>query len=385
MQLRPDLGGVGVEPARRAQDLPQLPTESAAKGWRADATGAVRRGGMRAPSPQTVAEAVEAWIRQAEAGEIKKRGGRDYKPAVIRGYRADLRRYVVPALGGQRVSQLRRRDVQELLVDQLVAAGSSGSKVLNVLNALRAVLRPALRGDELAIDPTRGLDLPEGAGVRERAASVAEAEELLQRCPRRIARYGRRPATPACAAASCARCAGRTSTSSDNAIRVERGWDELEGEIAPKSRRARAPFRSHRRCGWSCSSTAPAPAGGLPSSSLAARPPSRSPRRISASGRFAPGLAAVGAFLRGRGPALEPIGLHELRHTYVSLMFGAGFSLERIGDYVRHSSAYMVDRYRHLLDGHEAEAAAQFGAYLERKATGAQAGRRGVKRRWSRK
>src|SRR5215216_6576810 len=67
-----------------------FPTESAAKGWRADATGAVRRGGMRAPSPQTVAEAVEAWIRKAEAGEIKKRGGRDYKPAVIRGYRADL-------------------------------------------------------------------------------------------------------------------------------------------------------------------------------------------------------------------------------------------------------------------------------------------------------
>jgi hypothetical protein len=41
-------------------------------------------------------------------------------------------------------------------------------------------------------------------------------------------------------------------------------------------------------------------------------------------------------------------------------MHDAGFSLERIGDYVGHSSAYMTDAYRHLLEGHEAEAAERF-------------------------
>lgn len=64
---------------------------------------------------------------------------------------------------------------------------------------------------------------------------------------------------------------------------------------------------------------------------------------------------------------LEPIGLHEARHTYVSLMHDAGLSLERIGDYVGHSSKYMTDRYRHLLDGHEAEAARTFDEYLARR------------------
>ena len=54
-------------------------------------------------------------------------------------------------------------------------------------------------------------------------------------------------------------------------------------------------------------------------------------------------------------------------------MHDAGFSLERIGDYVGHSSSYMTDAYRHLLEGHEAEAAARFEDYLER-ATGAHAG-----------
>jgi integrase len=79
-------------------------------------------------------------------------------------------------------------------------------------------------------------------------------------------------------------------------------------------------------------------------------------------------VAAVGSFLCGEGGDLEPIGLHELRHSYVSLMRDAGFSLERIGDYVGHSSAYITDAYRHLLDGHEAEAAERFEEYLTRAA-----------------
>lgn len=47
-------------------------------------------------------------------------------------------------------------------------------------------------------------------------------------------------------------------------------------------------------------------------------------------------------------------------------MHAAGFSLEEIGDYVGHSSAWMTDRYRHLLAGHEAEAAERFEHYLTR-------------------
>jgi hypothetical protein len=48
------------------------------------------------------------------------------------------------------------------------------------------------------------------------------------------------------------------------------------------------------------------------------------------------------------------------------VMHAAGRSLEEIGDYVGHSSAYMTDRYRHLLDGQRAEAAAALDAYLVR-------------------
>jgi integrase len=65
-------------------------------------------------------------------------------------------------------------------------------------------------------------------------------------------------------------------------------------------------------------------------------------------------------------PLLAAIGLHECRHCYVSMMHAARLSLEQIGDYVGHTSAYMTHKYRHLRDGHEAEAARRQDAYLER-------------------
>jgi integrase len=69
---------------------------------------------------------------------------------------------------------------------------------------------------------------------------------------------------------------------------------------------------------------------------------------------------------------LEPLGLHEARHTYVSLMHAAGNSLEEIGDFVGHSTTYMVERYRHLLEGQRERAADRLDAFL----TGAQTGAR---------
>jgi integrase len=157
-----------------------FPTPSAAKVWRRDAASDVARGRMRAPTTSTIADEAQSWIERAERGEVRARGGRPYKPSVIRQYRADLERYIIPALGSVKVSQLRRRMVQEMLVDQLVAQGLSGSRIRGVLNGLRAVLRRSLQADELQLDPTTRLDLPAGHRARQRAASPAEAEALLE-------------------------------------------------------------------------------------------------------------------------------------------------------------------------------------------------------------
>ncbi len=83
-----------------------------------------------------------------------------------------------------------------------------------------------------------------------------------------------------------------------------------------------------------------------------------------ASAPFTPSHVRKQALAAWTKAGMTPIGLHECRHTYVSLMHAAGLTLERIGDYVGHASTYMTDRYRHLLEGHEADAAARLDAFL---------------------
>jgi integrase len=66
---------------------------------------------------------------------------------------------------------------------------------------------------------------------------------------------------------------------------------------------------------------------------------------------------------------LDPIGLHECRHTYAAFMIAAGVNAKALSAYMGHSSITMtLDHYGHLMPGHEGEAAAMLAAYLERQA-----------------
>jgi integrase len=67
---------------------------------------------------------------------------------------------------------------------------------------------------------------------------------------------------------------------------------------------------------------------------------------------------------------LAPIGLHECRHTFASILIAAGVNAKALSTYLGHSSIQItLDRYGHLMPGNEDEAVALVDAYLER-ATG---------------
>jgi integrase len=69
---------------------------------------------------------------------------------------------------------------------------------------------------------------------------------------------------------------------------------------------------------------------------------------------------------------LEPIGLHEARHTFASLMIAAGVNAKALSAYLGHASiAITFDRYGHLMPGSEEEAAGLLDAYLARADTAA--------------
>jgi integrase len=334
-----------------------------AKSWRTDALKAVKDGKVQTPSKLTVREVADTWLMQAKRGEALTRSGSRYKPAVLREHERTLNHHVYPALGAVRFANLRRRDVQKL-VDQLVAKGLSGSTVRNVVMPLRVICRRAIEDDDLALNPTQNLRLPQGAGIRERAATAEEAAELLDALP-----------VEDQALWACAFYAGlrrgelrglRWEDVDEGAgiIRVRRGWDDIEGEIETKSQKGqrdvplsgalRLILLEHKaRTGRRDS--------GLVFGRTASEP--FTPTHIRKRSLKAWAAANVER-AKEKQPALVPITLHECRHSYVSIMADAGFSLERIGDYVGHTSAHMTGRYRHLLEGHEVEAADILDAYL---------------------
>lgn len=239
---------------------------------------------------------------------------------------------------------------------------------------VRAICRRALERDELLVNPTTNLRLPVANGRRERVAPPQEAATLIEALPEADRALWWTAALGGLRRGELRALRWDSVALDANVIRVEHGWDEHEGEIAPKSRKGRRvvpiaePLRlvllEHK-----------ARTGRRGQDFVFGRTPDRpfTPTGIRKRALKAWAAAAVGAFLRGEALALAPIGLHELRHSYVSWMVDAGFTLERIGDYVGHSSAFMVDRYRHLIECHEQEAADALSAYLERK-TGAKSG-----------
>jgi hypothetical protein len=128
-----------------------FPTLAAAKGWRSDALGQVRRGALRA-STVTVRQAAAVWLAGARDGSVRTRSGGAYKPSALRGYEAALEARILPALGGARLADVTRPDLQ-VLVDRLPGEGLDPSTVRNALMPLRVVYRWALARGEVAGRP----------------------------------------------------------------------------------------------------------------------------------------------------------------------------------------------------------------------------------------
>jgi integrase len=132
-------------------------------------------------------------------------------------------------------------------------------------------------------------------------------------------------------------------------IRVERGWDDGEGELPPKSESGRrvVPITVPLR-GLLNDHRAP---HGREGPIFARRPwSSRAPARARRAWQDA---------------GLPVLTLHEARHTFASLALAAGWNVKVLSTFMGHGSITItLDTYAHLLDGAEAEAGAMLDAYL---------------------
>jgi integrase len=333
-----------------------FPTEAAAKSWRADATGAVRRRELATATRTTIGEAWDAWLEGARAGTIRKRrGGAAYKPGVLYTYEIVWKR-IEEDLGGCRVSELTRFDVQQL-VDRMLGDGLDPSTIRNTLMPLRAIYRQAIRSGTVSVNPTADLELPDVSDGREWSGSPEIARLIIEAVP-----GGERAlwATALYAGLRRGELLALTWEHIDgSAIRVARSWDLRHGFVEPKSKAGirRVPLPAtlqrllleHRRQTW---------AEGFVFGRTADRP-------------FQPTSVQARADKCFQTHGLERATLHTCRHAYRSFLDALDISEARCDRYLGHASTKVGRRYTHEIEGQLVKDAERLEAYLTGAFTGA--------------
>ena len=316
---------------------------------------------MRAVKSGTVDQAAEAWLAGARDGSIRNRSGDPYKPSAVRAYEKELRLRILPAFGKRRLTDLTRAEVQDF-TDRLGAHGLSASTVQCSLLPLRAIYRRALQRGDAQVNPCAGLDLPAVRGRRDRIADPAEAKALLAALP--VAEQAVW-ATALYAGLRRGELRGLRWENVDLAsghLRVEHGWDDVEGEIAPKSREGRrtVPIAAVLRDVLLEHRMRQGHGGeGLVFGRTRSSP-------------FVSDTLSKHAAKAWKAAKLSPITLHECRHTFASMMIAAGVNAKALSRYMGHHSIVItLDLYGHLMPGNEDEAAGLLDAYLQRADTAA--------------
>ncbi len=322
-----------------------------ARRWRTQTQNEVDRGLIRGPSTVTVRQAADELLELMDAGVVRTRSGDLYKPSVIRSYRGCLRRYVLDDLGGARLDQVRRGDVQAL-VERLLAGGLDASTVRNALMPLRVIYRRAVRAGVVATSPCDQLELPAVRSRRERVAAPTEALSLIAAVP-----ADDRPIWATAFFTGLRRGELRALSPTDvdldaRLLRVTRQLDERNRVVSTKSNAGTRVI--------------PIVDDLLPH--LAAR--------VARGGQYLLGVqnptrpfSAARVQRRAdeawRAAGLDRILLHEARHTFASVLIAAGLDPKQVSVYVGHASVQTTfDVYGKLFPTSREEALRRIHAFL---------------------
>jgi integrase len=310
----------------------------------------------RGASCATVQDAGRALVQGMRTGAMLDRSGKPYKPKTIRTYEHALETYVYTLLGHRKVSTLRRSDIQGF-IEQMRADGAAPSTVHNRLDPLRVIVRRAIDDEELMIDPCAHLNLPVVRNNRTRIEAPAMAEALIATLPEQEQAFWALAFYAGLGRGELRALRVEDVDFDAGLVRVRRGWDDIEGEIAPKT------FAGRRDV-----------------------PMMGELRRICAAHRLRTGRSGSDLFL-GRSPVdpfypstvrararkawsaagLEPLTAHEARHCAASYMIACGLDWKKVSQFLGHTDVRTTfNRYGKVVEEDLADAAARLDAYFDR-------------------
>lgn len=342
----------GTRGKRVRQTFPAL---FEAERWRTERIQLMRTHRIDDTINLTVRDAGERLLAGMQDGSIAKRGGAPYAGSVITSYESSLRAHVYPLIGGRRMDDIRRRDIQAV-VDHLKSQGLTPSTINNTITPLRVIFRHAVRRGEISENPTTDLELPSNHGKRDRVANREEARRLIAVLPYPsdraywgIAFYGGLRLGEILAL--------RWSDVAGDAIRVERSWCGKTRRFknpktasgvreVPMIPQLRELLDAHARESPDVELEALVFASSAGTPINASRVARRSERAWRAAGL----------------PTFTP---HEARHTCASIFAAAGVPLADLSRFMGHSSITITaDRYRHMYPEARENAAKLVAAYV---------------------
>ena len=320
-------GKVYDRATKRHRPTKRYATVSAAASARRTLAGEVERGETPTGEILRVKDACERFSEAIRDGRALNKHGRRYKPTAVKDVTECLKVHVVPVLGSRRLADVRRGDVQRLIDD--LTPRLSGSRVRSVVNAIRSLYRWAVMRDLVTADPAARVLLPAmDATPRDRVATPLEMEKLLKTLvdngqvadalPYALAVYamGRRADIQRLTWGQVDRDHGLVA------------WADGKTKAATRVVPAVKPLRALLLRAWIDA--------GRPGDDAKVCPPIRDVgTRLLETGSLAK-RARIGwgwdlgedrvTWTKARPDALEPIGLHECRHTAATWMDHAGVS-----------------------------------------------------------
>lgn len=331
-------------------------TLAEAKLWRADNTTAAHKGTLRATSSSTLREASEAWLNGAKAGSIRTRSGQPFKPSTVQAYESALNLRVLDELGGRKLGDVRRVDVQDF-ADRLLGEGLDPSTVRNMIAPLRVIFRRAVSRGEIGTNPTSGLELAAPQGQRDRIEPPEQAAKLIAALPAKDRALWATAFYAGLRLGELLALRWEDIDLKTNILRVNRSYDPKAAMfVNPKSKAGtrNVPVAAELRAHLLAHQLATGRRAGLVFGATAERP-------------FTPSNARRRAETAWKKAKLAPIGLHEARHCFASFMIAAGINAKTLSEYMGHAAIGITfDRYGHLMPGNEDAAAALLDGYLAR-------------------
>jgi integrase len=335
-------------------------TIAAAKGARQTLVTAVERGEVSRASPEPLRDARVKFITAAREGRALNKFGRAYKQSAWRDIDECLGKHVVPSLGSRRLSDIQRGDIQQLVDD--LTPKLSGSRVRSIVNAIRSLYRWAQDRQLVAYDPAATVRLPAmNATRRDRIATPSEfavllaALEIEDALPYALAGYamGRRAQIQYLRWRDVDLRLGLIEWGVEHDARKSVSAQRVVPTVKPLLAML-TEIRSAQQ---------------EPSGESFVCPP----RRSAGVGLLHTGGLAVRVKKAWEAKELQPIGLHECRHTAATWLDAAGVSPKVASVLMGHAipdrqpgaAEITLARYTHVMPGAIETARAQLDRWLE--------------------